>query len=40
VGVAAQLWGLGNAIWLLLAGPVALLIGLPRLATRNPTNHG
>jgi FSR family fosmidomycin resistance protein-like MFS transporter len=40
VGVAAQLWGLGTAIWLLLAGPVALLIGLPRLATRNPTNHG
>ncbi len=30
IGLAAQAFGLGVAIWLLLAGPVALLIGLPR----------
>jgi FSR family fosmidomycin resistance protein-like MFS transporter len=30
IGVAAQTFGLGAAMWLLLAGPIALLIGLPR----------
>jgi FSR family fosmidomycin resistance protein-like MFS transporter len=30
IGVAAQTFGLGTAMWLLLAGPIALLIGLPR----------
>jgi FSR family fosmidomycin resistance protein-like MFS transporter len=30
IGLAAQRWGLGSAMWLLLAGPIALLIGLPR----------
>jgi FSR family fosmidomycin resistance protein-like MFS transporter len=30
IGVAAQVFGLQWAMWLLLAGPVALLIGLPR----------
>lgn len=30
IGLAAQAFGLGIAMWLLLAGPVALLIGLPR----------
>ncbi len=30
VGLAAQAFGLGTAIWLLLAGPIILLIGLPR----------
>lgn len=30
MGLAAQAFGLGVAIWLLLAGPVVLLIGLPR----------
>ena len=30
IGLAAQAFGLGAAMWLLLAGPVALLIGLPR----------
>ncbi len=30
IGLAARSWGLGAAIWLLLAGPVALLIGIPR----------
>ncbi len=30
IGLAARTWGLGAAVWLLLAGPVALLIGLPR----------
>ena len=30
IGLAAQAFGLGSAMWLLLAGPLALLIGLPR----------
>jgi len=30
IGLAAQAYGLQAAMWLLLAGPVALLIGLPR----------
>jgi len=30
IGLAAQAYGLGAAMWLLLAGPIALLIGLPR----------
>jgi len=30
IGLGAQAFGLGPAMWLLLAGPVALLIGLPR----------
>jgi len=30
IGVAARTWGLGPAIWLLLVGPVALLVGLAR----------
>jgi FSR family fosmidomycin resistance protein-like MFS transporter len=30
IGIAAQTFGLAAAMWLLLAGPIALLIGLPR----------
>jgi len=30
IGLAAQVYGLGTAMWLLLAGPIALLFGLPR----------
>jgi FSR family fosmidomycin resistance protein-like MFS transporter len=30
IGLTAQAFGLGAAIWLLLAGPLALLVGLPR----------
>ncbi len=30
IGLAAQTFGLGPAMWLLLAGPLALLLGLPR----------
>jgi FSR family fosmidomycin resistance protein-like MFS transporter len=30
IGLAAQAYGLGIAMWLLLAGPIALLLGLPR----------
>ncbi len=30
LGLAAQRWGLNLAMWLLLAGPVALLVGLAR----------
>ncbi len=29
IGLAAQAFGLGTAMWLLLAGPLALLVGLP-----------
>ncbi|MBM3124533.1 MAG: MFS transporter [Chloroflexi bacterium] len=32
IGVAAQNFGLGPSMWLLLAGPIALLVGLPRRA--------
>lgn len=32
LGVAAAVWGLDAAMWLLLAGPVLLLVGLPRRA--------
>ena len=34
IGLAAQFFGLRLAIWLLLAGPIALLIGLPRRLAR------
>lgn len=30
IGLAAQAYGLQSAMWLLLAGPIVLLIGLPR----------
>ena len=30
IGLVAQIFGLGLAMWLLLLGPIALLIGLPR----------
>ena len=30
LGVVAQQYGLSVAMWLLLAGPAALLVGLPR----------
>lgn len=30
IGLAAQQFGLGAAMWILLAGPLALLVGLPR----------
>lgn len=30
IGLAAQAFGLGAAVWLLLLGPLALLVGLPR----------
>ena len=32
LGAAASAWGLDTAMWLLLAGPLALLAGLPRSA--------
>lgn len=32
LGVAASAWGLDTAMWVLLAGPLALLVGLPRRA--------
>lgn len=36
IGVAAQVFGLGTAMWLLLAGPIALFIGLPRKPNQSP----
>ena len=33
IGAAAAAWGLDTAMWLLLAGPVALLLGIPRSKT-------
>lgn len=35
VGLLADQFGLGTAMWLLLAGPVALLIGLPKNSQRS-----
>ena len=32
LGMVSAAWGLNTAMWLLLAGPIALLIGLPRRA--------
>ena len=34
IGLAARSWGLGAAMWLYLAGPVALLVGIPRSGKR------
>jgi FSR family fosmidomycin resistance protein-like MFS transporter len=34
IGLAAEAFGLGPAMWILLAGPIALLIGLPKRKTR------
>lgn len=36
IGLAAQTFGLGPSMWLMLAGPLALLLGLPR---RKPLEH-
>jgi FSR family fosmidomycin resistance protein-like MFS transporter len=30
LGIVAQRYGLDAAMWFLLAGPIALLIGIPR----------
>jgi FSR family fosmidomycin resistance protein-like MFS transporter len=40
IGLAAEKFGLGPAMWLLLAGPVALLIGLPKKTHASFTEHG
>ena len=37
IGLAAQYLGLRLAMWLLLLGPIALLIGLPRRTSPNAT---
>ena len=36
IGLAAERFGLGPAMWILLAGPLALLIGLPRKYELHP----
>lgn len=33
IGLAAQTFGIGSAMWILIAGPLALFIGLPRKHT-------
>jgi FSR family fosmidomycin resistance protein-like MFS transporter len=38
IGLVAQAYGLQTAMWLLLAGPIALLIGLPRHNTNSPVS--
>ncbi len=40
IGLAAQAFGLGAAIWFLLAGPIALWIGLPRDLSRDWQGRG
>ena len=40
IGLAAQVYGIQTAMWLLLAGPVALLIGLPRKESPLPKGKG
>jgi FSR family fosmidomycin resistance protein-like MFS transporter len=37
IGVVADRFGLGAAMWLLLGGPLSLLIGLPRRERKPPT---
>jgi FSR family fosmidomycin resistance protein-like MFS transporter len=37
LGMAAERWGLGMAMWLLLAAPVSLALGLPREGARADT---
>jgi FSR family fosmidomycin resistance protein-like MFS transporter len=39
IGLAAERFGLGPAMWILLAGPIALLIGLPRRTAVPTINH-
>jgi FSR family fosmidomycin resistance protein-like MFS transporter len=39
IGLVAQTYGLQTAMWLLLAGPIALLIGLPRSRTQSPISN-
>jgi FSR family fosmidomycin resistance protein-like MFS transporter len=36
MGLVAQAYGLQTAMWFLLAGPIALLLGLPRRNNRSP----
>lgn len=38
IGLAAQIFGLQSALWLLLAGPIALLLGLPRSTSNQVPN--
>jgi FSR family fosmidomycin resistance protein-like MFS transporter len=40
IGLAAQAYGLQTAMWLLMAGPIALLIGLPRNRTPRLSAEG
>jgi hypothetical protein len=39
IGLVAQVYRLQTTMWLLLAGPIALLIGLPRRNTNSPISN-
>jgi FSR family fosmidomycin resistance protein-like MFS transporter len=39
IGLVAQAYGLQTAMWLLLSGPIALLIGLPYRNINSPTSN-
>ncbi|HSL43798.1 MAG TPA: MFS transporter [Anaerolineales bacterium] len=39
IGLVAQSYGLQTAMWLMLAGPIALLIGLPRQANQSQVSN-
>ncbi len=39
IGLAAHNFGIGPAMWLLLAGPIALFIGLPRKSQRSKVEN-
>jgi len=34
LGMAAQHWGLANALWLILLGPIILILGIPRVRSK------
>ncbi|MEW6404756.1 MAG: MFS transporter [Chloroflexota bacterium] len=40
IGLAAQTFGLGTAMWLLLAGPIALFLGMPHKRLPLPSGDG
>ena len=40
IGLAAEAYGLQTAMWLQMAGPIALLIGLPRILAFQARGRG
>jgi MFS transporter, FSR family, fosmidomycin resistance protein len=39
IGLAAQTYGLQTAMWLMLLGPIALVIGIPRRQNQSPVSN-